>query len=192
MIDQADRSARGNRDDAFERLYWDHHKVVLAYCARRASRADAWDAASEVFLIAWRKLEEVPPGDAARFWLLAVARRVLQNLRRGTERRRRLLARLAQRSTQHEVGADEYVLRGQADQAVFEALSGLGEIDQEILRLQLWEELEPQEAAAVLGISRESVDQRFHRAKKRLGKRLDEQKTTNRATPNQSTRRNPI
>ena len=37
---------------------------------RRAANAeDAADVLSETYLIAWRKLEKIPPGDSARLWL---------------------------------------------------------------------------------------------------------------------------
>ena len=67
-----------------------------AYAMRRAaSPEDAADVLSETFLIAWRKLEQVPPGDSARLWLFGVAANVL---RRGAQRRRSsraLIERLA-------------------------------------------------------------------------------------------------
>jgi RNA polymerase sigma-70 factor, ECF subfamily len=40
---------------------------VVAYCSWRAgSENDAQDAAAEVFLTAWRRLDELPEGDATR------------------------------------------------------------------------------------------------------------------------------
>ena len=52
---------RGTGTDVpFERLYAVHHRAVLAYCARRVSRWDAWDAAAEVFVVAWRRIEDIP------------------------------------------------------------------------------------------------------------------------------------
>ena len=75
---------------SFATLYRQHHRAVLAYCARRASPADAWDAASEVFVVAWRRLNDVPAVEHARPWLYGVAFRVLANQRRSTHRRIRL------------------------------------------------------------------------------------------------------
>ena len=44
--------------------------------AAAAQTSDAQDAAADVFLTAWRRLDELPEGDAARVWLYATARRV--------------------------------------------------------------------------------------------------------------------
>jgi DNA-directed RNA polymerase specialized sigma24 family protein len=44
------------------------------------------DAVAEVFLTAWRRLDAVPEGDAARVWLYATARRVIANQRRSGRR----------------------------------------------------------------------------------------------------------
>jgi RNA polymerase sigma-70 factor (ECF subfamily) len=48
------------------------------------------------------------------------------------------------------------------------ALATLGPADREILRLCGWEELTPEEIAAVLGISRIAARSRLHRARRRL------------------------
>ena len=49
---------------------------------------------ADVFLVAWRRLDEAPVGDDARLWLYGVARRVLANHRRGERRRIQLADRL--------------------------------------------------------------------------------------------------
>jgi RNA polymerase sigma factor (sigma-70 family) len=158
-------------ESVFQRTYAMHHRRVLAYCARRASRADAWDAAAEVFLVAWRRLDQVPSPDDALPWLLGVARRVLANQRRTEGRRRRLIERVA--ATGDGVfWPDDIVVRDEEAAHVLDALSRLRSIDREILQLALWEELNPSEIAEVLEISRAAVDQRFSRAKRRLAGEL--------------------
>src|SRR5262249_27147731 len=77
------------------RLYADHGRDVLAYALRRsASPEDAADAVAETFLVAWRRLADLPVGDEAPLWLYGVARRVLANQRRGERRRVRLAEQL--------------------------------------------------------------------------------------------------
>jgi RNA polymerase sigma factor (sigma-70 family) len=170
------------REVPFERLYAAHHRAVLAYCARRASRWDAWDAAAEVFVVAWRRLDEVPPADEARAWLIGVAFRVLANQRRSAGRR----ARLFERASREDAWApmpDEQLLRNEEDREVIQALSRLSRTDREIVRLTLWDELSPSDIAGVLGISRDAVDQRYSRAKKRLARQLGQRVSrTRRAT----------
>jgi len=47
----------------FRRIFDAHVSVVHRYCLRRLSVADANDAVSEVFLVAWRRIEEIPEGE---------------------------------------------------------------------------------------------------------------------------------
>lgn len=156
----------------FEDLYAAHHRAVLAYCARRAPRWDAWDAAAEVFLVAWRRIDEVPPPDEQRAWLLGVAYRVLANQRRSAERRRRLAERAA-KSGIAPGWPDEVVVQSEDAAEVMAALERLSPTDREVLQLMLWEGLSPVEIAGVLGLSRGAVDQRYSRAKRRLARELD-------------------
>ena len=96
---------RAERQVRFERLYDQASLQVLGYALRRASTPeDAADAVSDTFMIAWRRLDEVPDGDEARLWLYGVARRVLANQRRGLQRRERLEARLGTRSPRSATG----------------------------------------------------------------------------------------
>lgn len=49
---------------------------------------------AETFLVAWRKLDQVPSGPDARLWLFGVARNALADHYRGERRRTALAARL--------------------------------------------------------------------------------------------------
>jgi RNA polymerase sigma-70 factor, ECF subfamily len=173
MTDQPSQASHPtNPDAAFESLYMRHHRQVLAYCAKRTSRPDAWDATAEVFVVAWRRLDEVPPRDEALAWLLGVAYRVLANQRRTTLRGRRLNERVALADWAGVPRPDELLIRSEESRQVIEALARLRPPDREILQLTLWEDLSPVEIAEVLGISRAAVDQRYYRAKRRLGVEL--------------------
>ena len=55
---------------------------------------------------------------------------------------------------------------------MLEALRKLRPADQEVLRLAVWEELPHREIAELLGCTAHAVDQRVHRAAKRLGRQL--------------------
>ena len=50
----------------FDALFAAYGPDIVAYCGWRAGSEDAQDAAAEVFLTAWRRLDSVPEGDAAR------------------------------------------------------------------------------------------------------------------------------
>ena len=171
------RTEGSTGDVDFDALYRSQHRAVLAYCARRASRADAWDAASDVFLVAWRRLDDVPPGEEATAWLLGIAYRVLANQRRSASRSRRLFRRMAATDSIVSSLADEPIIRNEEEAEVIASLSRLRDADKEILQLSLWEELNPEEIAGILGISRNAVDQRYLRAKKRLSREMDRKST---------------
>ncbi len=148
----------------FEALYAAHAGAVRAYTMRRGPAADADDVVSEVFLIAWRRLPDVP--EDARGWLLGVARRVQSNAQRGSSRQQALRARL-----EHErpVGADA---RAPTDRHLLDALLELRESDREALLLSAWEGLTHRDAARVLGVRESTFGVRLHRAKRRLARAL--------------------
>jgi RNA polymerase sigma-70 factor (ECF subfamily) len=144
----------------FEALYAAHAGAVRAYAMRRGPVGDADDVVAEVFLIAWRRLQDVPAD--ARGWLLAVARRVQSNARRGSSRQEALRARL-----EHE-GSSTVGAAPPVDRSLLEALLGLRESDRETLLLIAWEGLTNRDAARVLGVRESTFGVRLHRAKRRL------------------------
>lgn len=159
----AERQAR------FEALYAANHAPVLGYALRRtANPDDAADILSETFLTAWRRLDELPPGDDARLWLYGVARRVLANYYRGERRRSaladRLRAELASSYVPPELGGESAKMT--------EALRRLPRQHRELLTLNAWEGLDYGEIATVLGCSRNAARIRLHRARLRLADEL--------------------
>ena len=63
----------------FEAMYRAHAGAVRSFVHRRVSAGVADDVVADVFVIAWRRLQEAP-GDELP-WLLAIARGVLANRR---------------------------------------------------------------------------------------------------------------
>src|SRR3954468_13578086 len=83
------------RRDRFRVMYDANYHRLLGYAVRRTeTEQDAADVVAETFTTAWRRLDDVPPGDEARQWLYGVARRALANQRRSERRRERLGERL--------------------------------------------------------------------------------------------------
>jgi RNA polymerase sigma-70 factor, ECF subfamily len=84
-------------DARFNALYCAHSQAVLRYAGRRTDPDSAGDIVAETFLVAWRRLDDVPTGPGqAEPWLYAVARRVLANAERSNRRAQRVAARLWQ------------------------------------------------------------------------------------------------
>ena len=156
----------------FQALYDAHYGAVTAYVRRRTTEpADAQDAVSDTFTIAWRRLAEVPEADAALPWLYGVARRVLSNQRRGNQRRADLSVRMRGQKPAP-VDVEGEVMAADERRIVLAALSRLRPPDQEILRLAVWEELPHRDIAGLVGCSESSVAVRLHRARTRLGREI--------------------
>jgi len=168
------RDAAGRR--RFDALFEGHRFDVASYCSWRAtSRSDAEDAVAEVFLVAWRRIESVPSGDAARAWLYATARRVIANQRRSRRRRDALEDRLARErplDASHTATVSTFAASAVAmtpeDATVHAALARLSDRDREVLLLVEWEGLRPAELATVLGCREVTARGRLHRARSRF------------------------
>ena len=161
----------GISQEDFRTLYNRHYDAVLAYFVRRSGQATAQDLTAEVFLVAWRRIDEVPRGEETVLWLYGVAANVAAHQRRSVARRVRLETRLRSvwSSDQPDEPEPQVVRRTEYEQ-VLAAGARLRPADQEILRLAAWEELPHDQISLLLGISVAAVDQRLHRAKKRLAK----------------------
>lgn len=157
-----------SRANKFTRVYEDHHKAVLAYCLRRVNPQDAHDAAAEVFSVAWKRLNDMPTGDKELPWLYGVARNVISHQRRSAGRFRRLVGRVSAQPVRHVPDPASEVLHRADLVRVLDAAATLKSTDQEILRLAAWEGMRHADIAEILGISIAAVDQRLHRAKRRL------------------------
>lgn len=157
------------RVDGFRDVYESTYAHVTAYARRRAaSSADADDLVAEVYLVAWRRLDEVRQLDHALPWLYAVAWRVHSNQQRSTRRRDALVSRLGSDPT----SPSPATAPSDENEQVRQALARLAPRNQEILRLHCWENLNRTEIAAVLGISINAVTVRLHRARKALAAEL--------------------
>ena len=76
-------------DTRFVEVYESFFRLVYGYCLRRTSPDKVDDAVAETFLVAWRRIGDVPIGDAALPWLYGVAYRVLSTQWRARSRRGR-------------------------------------------------------------------------------------------------------
>ena len=158
-------------NERFTRLYTAHYLAVLAYCARRVNRSEAEDITNETFAVFWRKMDRFDP-DSPLPWLYRVALGLIKNRRRATRRTVALVSKLGGIGKRTEDAVDVVVVRRERDGEVLEALGRLSTADQEVLRLSIWEELPAADIGLVLGCSTSAAEQRLHRAKKRLARKL--------------------
>ncbi len=82
--------------DRFRSLYKSTFNDIYAYAAR--ALAPDWseidDVVAEVYLVVWRRIDELPPPPQDRLWVFGVARNVVRNTKRSTNRRLLLLHRI--------------------------------------------------------------------------------------------------
>lgn len=146
--------------DPFEALYTAHFREIAAYVRRRVPPPDADDVTTQVFTVAWRRLDRVPGPPQDRLWLYGVARNCVADAERAARRRRRLHDRLS---------AAAWPLAGEdpdpRHDLVRAAISGLPPRDRDALLLVLWDGLSQAEAAAVLQCTPNAVEHRYRRAR---------------------------
>jgi RNA polymerase sigma factor (sigma-70 family) len=119
-----------------EALYEQHSAAILSYALRATgSMGDAQEVCSETFLIAWRKISDVPEQDPV-LWLYSVAKNVVYNQTR-SQRRRGLL--------QSKVNLAQDVVQGPADASIElrvdlqDALGRLKATHRQALILSYWQ-----------------------------------------------------
>lgn len=150
----------------FNAMWEGHASRVLAYAFRHTDREAAQEVVSETFLVAWRRLADIP--DDPLPWLLVVARNTIANQLRADHRRDRLhheAAGLQRTAATHVPGTDE-VVEDRAD--VLTALEALSPKEREALLLIAWDGLAPADAARVAGCSIPTFQVRLFRARRRL------------------------
>lgn len=131
--------ANGEPRARFEAIFAATYRPVRAYALRRADAEIAQDAVSETFIVAWRRIDDVP--DAPLPWLLAVTRRTLANARR-SEDRAGALADRARDAGPAAFTADPADAVDDAA-AMRAALAELSDDDRETLMLVAWDGLQP-------------------------------------------------
>ena len=110
----------------FELLYAKFAPAVKAYVLRRAAASTADDVVAEVFVVCWRRFEEVPVDPLP--WLLGVARRVLSTQRRGERRRGALHERLAGQAGEGMGDGSEDLVAAAADFATWTSADIAGDL----------------------------------------------------------------
>ncbi len=153
-------------------LHASHHDAMWAYCYRRLPRDDVPDAVAEVFLVAWRKIDQAPDDSEALLWLYGVARNVIRNFNRSARRRLRLGTKLASISQPDSSSPEIQVIQSADNRELLAAVDRLKPLEQELLRLRTWEELSLGEIASIVDLSVRSVESRLARVRRKLAASL--------------------
>lgn len=147
----------------FEELYRTTYPRVLAYARSMAAHADADDAVSETYAIAWRRQRDIPRG-VELGWLIGVTRRVLANARRSHRRAGALHALLDLQPRVPGPDPADHVQDGE----LRDALLALSPLDREAVVLTAWFDLSSDDAARAIGITPAAFRMRAARARRRL------------------------
>lgn len=162
-----------HREQRFRTLYDDVHADLLRFALRRVHPRHAEDVVSDVMLVAWRRLDDVPVElSSARAWLFGVARHILLNTGRREHRQQALPVRLAEAvavATHGSQSAD--LVATQVD--IARAWEELSPVHQEALALGVFEGLKAPEAAVVLDISPTAFRLRLSRARRALTRLIE-------------------
>lgn len=146
----------------FEDLVAEAYEPLQRYLRRRTDAATADEVLGDVLLVMWRRSADIPQ-EARLAWCYGVARGCLANALRASDRRLRLVRRLA---AEPSAGAVD------SDPDLHEALQALPVKDAEVLRLWAWEQLSASEIATALSITPNAASIRLHRATKKLRNEL--------------------
>ena len=167
------RSSVDGTDARFMEIYESFYGYVYAFCRRRVGAERVDDAVAETFLVAWRRIGEVPAGEAALRWLYTVAYRVVGHQWRHSARQRQLSKKLASIAATAATPPDDFVVVSDESARVLEAASMLRRQDRELLMMAIWDELSYADIAVLLQIEQSAVKQRVYDAKKRLTKEFN-------------------
>jgi RNA polymerase sigma-70 factor, ECF subfamily len=148
-------------EQRFDQLWRDLAPAVVRYARRHVLPDDVEDVVAETFVVAWRRLDEVPSYGLPR--LLAVARNISANTRRGRRRQDALSDRIGAERDREPAWPHT-----DGDDVVTAALHRLSDADRELLTLLAWDGLDHAEAAEALGCSRGAFKVRLHRARSRF------------------------
>ena len=159
------------REQVFERFI-DEKLGLLRGTAMRilGDSADVEDAVQQALLIAWRRYEAFRGQAEFATWVTRILLNVCYDMVRERVRERDVLADYGESDATPGGGSDEESLLDRLDNAI----ARLPRLYRESLSLGVLSGKSPDEAASILGCSRNALYQRIHKAKQLLAKSIRE------------------
>jgi RNA polymerase sigma-70 factor, ECF subfamily len=158
------RSARAGDESAFARLYERYGRIVHALLLARIARDEVEDLVQDVFLTAWKRLDDLRDPAAFGGWIAMIARNRATDAHRRAAEFVELPADLAGRGAASDAAEAH---------AALAAIRALPEAYRETLLLRLVEGLTGPEIAERTGLTPASVRVNLHRGMKLLREKLD-------------------
>lgn len=157
------------RRSRFDRLYRAHVDRVMNYCLLHLAPSAAEDAVADTFLVAWRRIDDVP--DPAVGWLILTARNTIYTRYRAQAKAQTLVERLSRITS---LAAEPVEVTVERPEMLLAALATLTEDEREALLLTAWDGLSGEDAAEVIGCRHGALRMRLHRARQKLSEALGE------------------
>ena len=159
------------REQVFERLI-DGKLGMLRGTAMRilGSPADVEDAVQQALMTAWRKYDAFRGQSEFATWVTRILLNVCYDMVRDRVRERDVLADYGDSAAASGGDSDEENLLDRLD----DAIARLPRLYRESLSLGVLSGKSPEEAASILGCSRNTLYQRIHKAKQLLAKSIRE------------------
>ena len=159
------------REQVFEQLIKDKLGVLRGTAMRiLGSPADVDDAVQQALLTAWQKYAAFRGQSEFATWVTRILLNVCYDMVRDRARERDVLADYGESGAVSGDDAEEARLLDRLD----EAIARLPRLYRESLSLGVLSGHSPEEAAAMLGCSRNTLYQRIHKAKQLLAKSIRE------------------
>lgn len=166
-VENSVRDTPAARRASFTEMYREHYSAVRKYASWRCDSAELDDIVADVFLVAWRRFDEVNPS-GARPWLFGVVKNVLKDHRRLRSNTARFVDHLIALRPARHTNLDTGDLSVEDVDLLKCGLGKVSEDDQQVLVLSSWYEMTAEEIATVLSISKSHVGVRLHRARTRF------------------------
>lgn len=166
-------AAREGDLEAFERLVGAYIRPIYNLAYRMlGDPEEAEDATQETFLRIYRSLAAYDPARSPASWILSIAAHYCMDQLRSRR------ASVSLEAFEREIVAPsedhpEFIAeQREQEEQIRRALWGLSHEDRMVLVLYYWHECSCEEIASILGLSREAVRVRLHRARIRLARHL--------------------
>ena len=159
------------REQVFERLMKDKLGMLRGTAMRvLGSPADVDDAVQQALMTAWRKYDAFRGQSEFATWVTRILLNVCYDMVRDRVREREVLADYGESGAVSGEDAEEAGLLDRLEEAV----ARLPKLYRESLSLGVLSGKSPDEAASILGCSRNTLYQRIHKAKQLLAKSIRE------------------
>lgn len=171
--------SRGDDERAFGELFDEHRPAVFAYLVGRVSdREWAGDLLQDVFLRAWRRIDEIRdlPVERQRAWIFTVAKNLVTDAYRSRATREATMSTLRQTAETTATGPDDPAERAETAEQVSAVASAVRQLPDEmrvIVTMNAVGELTSAQIGEALGQPAGTIRYKLSLARRRLAEILE-------------------